>query len=58
MRLPKMDFFNEIMRQYKLHVDELTPNAVNKIVDFELSCKALGVLPQLWVFKAFFNSST
>ena len=58
LRLPTTDFFEEIMRQYGFHVDGLTSNPVNMIVGFELVFQALGVLPQLWAFKAFFNSST
>lgn len=46
------------MRQYGFSMDDLTPYAVNKILGFELVCRVLGVLPQLWAFKAYFNSST
>lgn len=31
LRLPTMDSFDEVMRQYDYHVDNLTLNAVNKI---------------------------
>lgn len=58
MRLPTMDFFDEIVCQYGFREDGLTLNAVNRIVGFELVCRDLGVLLQFQNFKDFFNSST
>lgn len=45
LRLPMTNFFDDIMCQYGFSVDNLTPNTVYKIVDFEMACRALGVLP-------------
>lgn len=58
LSLPTTEFLNELMRQYGFHIDDLTPNTFNKIVGLELVYWTLGVLPQFWEFKAFFNSST
>lgn len=33
----------------------LTPNAVNKVVAFEMICPANGLLPDYFVFKHFFR---
>ena len=33
----------------------LTPNAVNKVVAFEMICRANGYLPDYFVFKYFFR---
>lgn len=44
-RLPTSDFFDEIMHQYDFSMEDLTPNAVNKIVGFKLACRTRGVLP-------------
>lgn len=41
LRLPTVDFFDDIMCKYGLSMDNLTPNIVNKIVGFELACRAL-----------------
>lgn len=38
LRLPILDFFDEVMREYGFYVEDLTLNAVNKIVGFELAC--------------------
>lgn len=57
LRLPMSDFFDDTMRQYGFSVDYLTPDAVKKIVGFKMACRALGVLPQLWAFKYFFDST-
>ena len=35
----------------------LTPNAVNKVVAFEMICWANGVLPYFFIFKFFFRFS-
>lgn len=57
LRLPTNDFFDEIMCQYGFFMDDLTPKDMNNIVGFELPCQTLGVLPHIWAFKAYFNSS-
>lgn len=38
------NFFDEVMHKYGFYLDDVTPNAVNKIVEFELACRALYVL--------------
>lgn len=43
--LPTSDFFDQIMQEYAISMDNLTPNAMNKIVGFELACRAIGVIP-------------
>ena len=58
MKLSTTDFFDEVMSLYGFRMSYLTTNAINKNVGFELVCRTLGVLPQFWAFKAFFNSST
>ncbi|CAI9272063.1 unnamed protein product [Lactuca saligna] len=46
LRLPTSNFFDMIVHHYGFSVDELTPNAVNKIVCFELIFrKSLNVVP-------------
>lgn len=58
LRLPMIDFFNEIVHKYDFSVKHLTPNAINKIVGFEMACRDLGVILPMWSFKYFFNSSS
>lgn len=58
LQLPTIEFFDEIMSQYGFSIDDMTPNVINKIVGFEMACRTLGVVPQFWDFKYFFNSST
>lgn len=41
-----LDFFDEVMHKYGFYLDDVTPNAVNKIVEFELESRALCVLTQ------------
>ncbi|CAI9263255.1 unnamed protein product [Lactuca saligna] len=49
-RLPSTDFFNLIIWEYRFSVRELTAIAINKIVGFELICRALGGLPNVPAF--------
>ena len=58
MCFPTTDFFNLIIREYRFLVKELTPITINKIIGFELLCRALGRLPTVTAFKDFFNGST
>ncbi|CAI9285315.1 unnamed protein product [Lactuca saligna] len=56
--LPTTNFFNLIIREYGFSVREMTLISMNKIVGFELLCRALGRLPTILAFKYFFNAST
>ncbi|CAI9262989.1 unnamed protein product [Lactuca saligna] len=56
--LPTTDLFNLIIREYGFSVRELTPIAINKIVDFELLFRVVDRLPTIPAFKHFFNAST
>ncbi|CAI9290773.1 unnamed protein product [Lactuca saligna] len=58
LRLTTIDFFNQIIREYRFSVRDLTHIAINKIVGFDLLCRALGRLPTVPNFKHFFNAST
>ncbi|CAI9275930.1 unnamed protein product [Lactuca saligna] len=50
LRLPTIDFFNLIIHECGFFVRDLTPIAINKIMGFELLCRALGRLPTVPAF--------
>ena len=58
LRLPTTNFFNLIIHEYGFSVRELTLISINKVVGFELLCRALGCQPTVPAFKYFFNAST
>lgn len=41
-RLLVSDFIDKVIQEYGFSIHELNPNVVNKIVGFELGCRALG----------------
>lgn len=57
-RLPTTDFMDELLQKNDINIYELTPNVVTKIVAFEMLCRSLELLPDLWVFRNYFRFST
>ncbi|CAI9286500.1 unnamed protein product [Lactuca saligna] len=55
LRLPLIDFQEEVLRKEVCSIHMLSPNVVNKVVVFEMICRANGVLPDYFVFKYFFR---
>ncbi|CAI9296339.1 unnamed protein product [Lactuca saligna] len=49
------DFQEEVLQKDGVSLQMLTPNAVNKVVAFEMICRANGYLPDYFVFKLFFR---
>ncbi|CAI9290307.1 unnamed protein product [Lactuca saligna] len=49
------DFQEEVLQKDGCSLQMLTPNAVNKVVAFEMICRANGYLMDYIVFKFFFR---
>ena len=49
------DFQEELLQKNGCSIQMLTPNVVNKVVTFEMICRANGVVPDCFVFKFFFR---
>ncbi|KAI3751906.1 hypothetical protein L2E82_22999 [Cichorium intybus] len=54
-RLPTSDFFMEVHDHYHVHVHQLVPNGVNKVIAFELLSRVVHLEPDLYVFRHFFR---
>lgn len=54
LRLPLRPFFRQILDHYQVHICQLTPFAVSKIVSFEMLCNALSISPTIPLFRHFF----
>ena len=54
-RLPTSDFMSALLSHYRVHLHQLVPNGVSKIVAFEMLCRALGFAPTIPVFRHFFR---
>ncbi|CAI9291263.1 unnamed protein product [Lactuca saligna] len=55
LRLPLTDFQEEVLQNDGCSIQMLTPNAVNKVVAFEMICQPNGYLPDYFMFKYFFR---
>lgn len=53
--LPLLDIQEEILQKVGCSVQMLTPNVINKVVAFEMICRANGLLSDYFVFKCFFR---
>ena len=57
-RLPITNFQRDILARYGASIQFLSPNAINKMVGFEMLCRSLGFLPDIYLFKHFFKFSS
>lgn len=55
LRLPLIDFQEEILRCNGCSVQNLTPGVVHKMVAFEMICRVNDIVPDYFVFKFFFR---
>lgn len=55
LRIPVSPFLVEIVRYYKIHVSQLTPNAVSHIIGFEVLCLSQGRACTVGLFRYFFQ---
>ncbi|CAI9280141.1 unnamed protein product [Lactuca saligna] len=49
------DFQEEVLQKDGCSIRILTPNIMNKVVAFEMLCRANGVLPDYFIFKYFYS---
>lgn len=52
------DLFQEVLRTHNLHINQLVPNGIDKVVAFEMLCPPNGINPYIWVFQHFFHFVT
>lgn len=57
LRLPLIDFQEELLQKNGCSIQMLTPSAVNKMVAFEMIFRANNILPDFFFFKFFFRFS-
>ncbi|CAI9271367.1 unnamed protein product [Lactuca saligna] len=55
IQLPLTDFQEEVLQKDGCSLQMLTPNTVNKVVAFEMICRANGYVLDYFVFKFFFR---
>lgn len=58
LRLPLSDFQEEFLQKSVYSIQMLTPNAMNKVMAFEMICRDNGLLPYYFIFKYLFRLYT
>ncbi|MFS8031637.1 hypothetical protein Hanom_Chr17g01548211 [Helianthus anomalus] len=53
-RLPMTKFCKLVLDHYPIHISQLHPLGLVKLRQYEFACIALGHIPELLVFRAFF----
>ncbi|KAF5769916.1 hypothetical protein HanXRQr2_Chr14g0653711 [Helianthus annuus] len=53
-RLPITKFLKSVLDFYRIHISQIHPLGLVKLRQFEFACIALGHIPELVVFRAFF----
>ncbi|MFS8007770.1 hypothetical protein Hanom_Chr14g01264951 [Helianthus anomalus] len=53
-RLPITKFCKSVLDEYPIHISQLHPLGLVKLLHFEFSCIALGHIPKITIFWAFF----
>ncbi|KAJ0511137.1 hypothetical protein HanIR_Chr11g0548621 [Helianthus annuus] len=53
-RLPITKFLKSVLDFYRIHISQIHPLGLVKLRQFEYACVALGHIPELVVFRAFF----
>ncbi|KAK1435090.1 hypothetical protein QVD17_00850 [Tagetes erecta] len=54
-RVPFTRFLIKILLYYGIHISQCAPLGIAKIMHFEISCRAIGEVPDLVVFRKFFH---
>ncbi|KAL4562380.1 hypothetical protein LXL04_034582 [Taraxacum kok-saghyz] len=54
LRFPVFDFLKTVLSHYNLHIAQLAPNSFRKIICFVMLSRALGVPPNLTLFRHFY----
>lgn len=55
LRVPVCELVLRVLEYYKIHITQLTPNAVGRIIGFEVLCRAEGKDPTIETFRYFFQ---
>lgn len=54
LRLPHIDFEEELLHHNRCSIQMLTPNMVHKMLAFEMIFWVDGIIPDFFIFKFFF----
>ncbi|GJT58811.1 hypothetical protein Tco_1002344 [Tanacetum coccineum] len=55
LRIPFSTFFLAVIRHFNVHVSQLVPMWVNRVILFEVRCRSLDIPPTVSLFHVFYN---
>ncbi|GJZ39319.1 hypothetical protein Tco_0585882, partial [Tanacetum coccineum] len=53
VRIPFSSFLLEVIKYYKVHISQLVPLGLNKVITFEILCRSLDIEPTVTLFQVF-----
>ncbi|GJT23750.1 hypothetical protein Tco_0893687 [Tanacetum coccineum] len=55
LRVPFSSFFLAVIKHFGVHVSQLVPMGVNRVILFEVRCISLGINPSVSLFRVFYK---
>ncbi|GJS51262.1 hypothetical protein Tco_0624624 [Tanacetum coccineum] len=53
VRIPFSTFLLSVLKYFKVHISQLVPLGLNKVVSFEVVCRDLNIVPTVTLFRVF-----
>ncbi|GJZ89141.1 hypothetical protein Tco_0660923, partial [Tanacetum coccineum] len=53
VRVPFSTFLLSVLKYFKVHISQLVPLGLNKVVSFEVVCRDLNIIPTVTLFRVF-----
>ncbi|GJR75166.1 hypothetical protein Tco_0087531 [Tanacetum coccineum] len=53
VHVPFLTFLLSVLKYFKLHISQLVPLGLNKVVSFEVVCRDLNIVPTVTLFRVF-----
>ncbi|GJX63398.1 hypothetical protein Tco_0296298 [Tanacetum coccineum] len=53
VRVPFSTFLLSVLKYFKVHISQLVPLGLNKVVSFEVVCRDLNIVPTITLFRVF-----
>ncbi|GJU51912.1 hypothetical protein Tco_1221467 [Tanacetum coccineum] len=53
VRIPFLTFLLSVLKYFKVHISQLVPLGLNKVVSFEVVCRDLNIVPTVTLFHVF-----
>ncbi|GJS98765.1 hypothetical protein Tco_0819935 [Tanacetum coccineum] len=55
VRIPFSKFLLNVIKKFKVHISQIVPLGLNRVVNFEIFCRALHITPRVVLFRVFYT---